>query len=628
MYDVFISHSSKDKLTADAICHSAESRGIKCWIAPRDVTGGKDYGEEITSGIRNSSIILLIFSKDSNASHAVRGEVELAFRFEKTIVPYRIENAEISDGLNYYLAGKHWLDAYPDDIVFSELVGTLEKLLGKSHTLNTKLVEDSPVHVLGTNAEEGMASLLAQLPTVVNSSFLLSSIDLIGNQNSSNVLDVGEELIFPLYCMSDARNKIVTAGGYSGEGRFAVISHSGNLRKDKDNDQSDSVITLLTTLLSWLGETTKHKTIGCLVGYEEHLTVNSISPELRAWGARSGIGFKDVSITNLEAIDVLIVGDIWLDLKPSEIENLLAFIKDGGSVLFAALGWSWATYGKKQHPESDGIFPINRLGERLGFWVNEDILGERFDLDGQIVYSSELSLLRDEKQIEKENSEIASLVKAALLGDATAQWKLGLKYENGTEITKDLQQSFRWFKQSALRGSAIGQHRLALAYAAAWGVKKNAELAIKWWMESAEKNCSYAQGSLARRYEIGDGVEKNPAAALLLYEKSATGTNPWSQAQFRLGELYYDGIYVEQDYLKAAEWFARAAVQNTPYDGGSEAQYRLGMMLKEGKGIKQDFVKAAEWFKKASVLGNKEASFELELMELITPEASGSDYLS
>jgi TIR domain len=33
---VFISHSSKDRATADAICTHLESAGIKCWIAPRD----------------------------------------------------------------------------------------------------------------------------------------------------------------------------------------------------------------------------------------------------------------------------------------------------------------------------------------------------------------------------------------------------------------------------------------------------------------------------------------------------------------------------------------------------------------------------------------------------------------
>jgi TIR domain len=37
---VLISHSSKDRATADTICAHLESAGIKCWIAPRDIEPG------------------------------------------------------------------------------------------------------------------------------------------------------------------------------------------------------------------------------------------------------------------------------------------------------------------------------------------------------------------------------------------------------------------------------------------------------------------------------------------------------------------------------------------------------------------------------------------------------------
>ncbi|MBV8722991.1 MAG: toll/interleukin-1 receptor domain-containing protein, partial [Candidatus Eremiobacteraeota bacterium] len=34
---VFISHSSKDREIADAICRHLEAMGVSCWIAPRDI---------------------------------------------------------------------------------------------------------------------------------------------------------------------------------------------------------------------------------------------------------------------------------------------------------------------------------------------------------------------------------------------------------------------------------------------------------------------------------------------------------------------------------------------------------------------------------------------------------------
>ncbi len=74
-HDVFISHSSKNKLIADAICHVLEANGIPCWIAPRDVRAGFEYPAEIIYGIENCRIMVLIFSEDSNASKFVYADV-------------------------------------------------------------------------------------------------------------------------------------------------------------------------------------------------------------------------------------------------------------------------------------------------------------------------------------------------------------------------------------------------------------------------------------------------------------------------------------------------------------------------------------------------------------------------
>ena len=43
---VFISHGSENSDEANALCAFIESRGVKAWIAPRDVRPGIDYSEE------------------------------------------------------------------------------------------------------------------------------------------------------------------------------------------------------------------------------------------------------------------------------------------------------------------------------------------------------------------------------------------------------------------------------------------------------------------------------------------------------------------------------------------------------------------------------------------------------
>ena len=54
-YDVFISYGHEDKLVADAACARLEARGIRCWIAPRDLLAGQSYPEAIATALRELS---------------------------------------------------------------------------------------------------------------------------------------------------------------------------------------------------------------------------------------------------------------------------------------------------------------------------------------------------------------------------------------------------------------------------------------------------------------------------------------------------------------------------------------------------------------------------------------------
>ena len=75
-YDVFISYSAEDKPTADAVVAGLENHRIRCWIAPRDIGAGKEYGAEIIAGITRCKVMVLIFSMRSNNSNQVVREVE------------------------------------------------------------------------------------------------------------------------------------------------------------------------------------------------------------------------------------------------------------------------------------------------------------------------------------------------------------------------------------------------------------------------------------------------------------------------------------------------------------------------------------------------------------------------
>lgn len=61
-HDVFISYATGDKVVADAACATLEARRLRCWIAPRDVLPGTNYGEAIVNALRDSKVVVLLFS--------------------------------------------------------------------------------------------------------------------------------------------------------------------------------------------------------------------------------------------------------------------------------------------------------------------------------------------------------------------------------------------------------------------------------------------------------------------------------------------------------------------------------------------------------------------------------------
>ena len=77
-HEVFISYSTKDKPIADGICANLEAKGVRCWIAPRDIAPGEDWPTAITRAISVSRIMVLVFSSNSNSSEDVGRELILA----------------------------------------------------------------------------------------------------------------------------------------------------------------------------------------------------------------------------------------------------------------------------------------------------------------------------------------------------------------------------------------------------------------------------------------------------------------------------------------------------------------------------------------------------------------------
>lgn len=152
-YDVFLSHSSKDKAVTDAVCNYLESQGISCWVAPRNVRLGESYATEIVRAITASRAVTLIFSSHANQSKAVQNELECAFSHGVTIFPLRVEDVPFSESLEFYLGATHWLDAMPpDEGHFKQLATALKNHLNQGDTPPAPAAGPRPTAAVASNS--------------------------------------------------------------------------------------------------------------------------------------------------------------------------------------------------------------------------------------------------------------------------------------------------------------------------------------------------------------------------------------------------------------------------------------------------------------------------------------------
>ena len=140
--DVFLSYASQDSAVAEAVCDALEQAGVTCWIAPRDVTPGTFYADEIVHAIDAAKAIVLILSQNAAASPHVLREVERATSKRHPVISLRIDRASLPAGLEYFLNTSHWLDASGVDTAraMPKLVAAVRLTIDRPAATNAAIV--------------------------------------------------------------------------------------------------------------------------------------------------------------------------------------------------------------------------------------------------------------------------------------------------------------------------------------------------------------------------------------------------------------------------------------------------------------------------------------------------------
>lgn len=132
MAEIFMSYQNDSKEEVYEYVHLLESRGLTCWVAPRDVT--LTYASDIVGAICGCKVFIVFLTKKLNESVHVLNEIEQVYKNLKEgksiIIPVYIEPTALSPAVDYYLARIQNIIAY--DKTKEEVVDLIIEKINKA----------------------------------------------------------------------------------------------------------------------------------------------------------------------------------------------------------------------------------------------------------------------------------------------------------------------------------------------------------------------------------------------------------------------------------------------------------------------------------------------------------------
>lgn len=172
--------------------------------------------------------------------------------------------------------------------------------------------------------------------------------------------------------------------------------------------------------------------------------------------------------------------------------------------------------------------------------------------------------------------------------DPAAQTNLGIMYEKGIGVKRDVKTAEALYLRAANLGYAQAQFDLANLYYNGNGIKQDFKQAGRWYMAAAMSGHLRSQYYLAQMYENGEGVPEDRMNALKWYVKAADGGLP--EAKYVVGRKLLTGEDIKEDHPKAIPYLLDAADAGVPH-----ARAWLGLAYLNGWGTPKNLVEAYLW---------------------------------
>ena len=359
---VFISHSSKDRNFANAICHTLESNGVRCWIAPRDIMPGKPYGAAIIDAIEKCGIMVVVFTSNANDSVPVNNEIERAVNKGAIVIPVRFQDIAPSKNLEFFISSNHWLDAFTDPIEehLEKLSNTIKTLFENTDSILTdeKVVKETVPETKATlPMSEGEKEEIDIKKIAAKKGLEMQAERLFESNKHAEAIEVYKKLI------ADHTN------GNDAEAHFYryqihhIESEQARFESKKDSDPSEAEKNSTDVKEGLSGASEDEKEV------RDDIKVSK-SKEVKNGQATgiSAVKQKKVDEVTKEVIKVSSLKEIKLQNIISQIEANMVYV-EGGTFTMGSTSEKSKNHEKLAHAVMLSSFRINKYVVTQEEWV-------------------------------------------------------------------------------------------------------------------------------------------------------------------------------------------------------------------------------------------------------------------
>ena len=516
-YDVFISYSSNDQIIADGILNYLEKNKIRCFIAYRDIPKGLDWAKFIPGALRNSKLMLAIFSKNFNDSEQTDNEISIAANRHIPTLVFRITDDDFDGSKEYFLTKSNWIEAFPNpERLFGDLYRNVCYLLGIKQEQSDEDVKQAPVVETGS--------------VIPGEEFVNKGMKLFYSEDGDKEMAV--------YYFHKAAKMGNAQGEYMNGMAYFMGCGIHNSWKSAFDCFSKAI---------------KNGSLDAMVQL--------------ALMYRYGIGIERNSMKALE-----------LYMKAAEHGNGRAMRELGNIFKTGELGIQDNEKSEEYYSQAYEVFYESAMGDNDP--IAQHSLGTMY-LDGEGVKRSYTQAIKFFERAIKNNyppafnslglcydngTGVAADInkafeyqrKSAMMGFPTAMNNLSLCYNKGTGVDKDIEKYHEWQMKAAECGNVSALCNIGLDYWVGESQSKDIYKAKKWFEKAVEAGSLRAMSCLGNMYENGEiddpqGKEK----AVKLYKQAAISGDVISMKC--IATCYYYGNGTKVDKVNAAHWYLKIA---------------------------------------------------------------------